>query len=138
MLEVGIAQLVSAAPGVQALIGSPARFYPVRLPDSPLFPCASYQLISAVPEYLLDGSQSIEIRRLQIDTWSGGETKASYLDAKNVQAAIRAILEGYSGELPDGTRIAAIFVANATDIFEQDALAYRAMTEYMVHFYPAP
>jgi hypothetical protein len=139
MLEIGIAQLVlgssAKALAVQAIIGT--RFYPVTLPEDPLYPCASYQLISDVPDYLLKGQQGIEVKRIQVDTWSGGATNASYLDAKNAQGALRALLEGYVGLLSDGTRIAGVFVHDAVDLFEQDARAYRTRTDYLIHFYPA-
>lgn len=137
MLEVGIQNLVAADSGVQALIGNPARFYPVALPEDPSYPCASYQVISDVPSYTLAGPGGIEVKRIQIDTWSGGTVSASYLAAKNVQAAIRAVLELFYGELPDGTRVAGIFVAHSMDLYEQDARVYRTTTDYMVHFYPA-
>lgn len=137
MLEVGIQNLVAADSGVQALIGSPARLYPVALPEDPTYPCASYQVISDIPDYTLDKASNIEVKRIQIDAWSGGTVNASYLAAKNVQAAIRAVLELFYGALPDGTRVAGIFVANSTDLYEQDARAYRTTTDYMVHFYPA-
>lgn len=137
MLEVGIQNLVVANAGVQALLGNPARFYPVVVPENPDYPCATYQVISDAPAYLLDGSQSIEVKRIQIDTWSGGPTAATYSSVKAVQAAIRAVLEGFTGQLSDGTVVAVILVANSTDLYEQDARSYRTTTDYLVHFYPA-
>jgi hypothetical protein len=137
MLEAGLSQLVAAAAGVQALIGSPARLYPVLVPENATFPCATYQVISTVPGYTHSGANPIEKRRVQFDTWSGGASNANYADVKNLQAAIRAVLEGFQGTLPDGTLVAGIFVAHAADLYEQDARAYRTTTDYMVHFYPA-
>ena len=135
MIEIGIAQLVAAASGVQAVIGNPARFYPVLVPEDPTCPCASYQVISEVPNYLLNGSSDLNQIRLQIDTWSGGLQNASYLSAKQAQAAIRAVLESFTGTLPDGTRVAWIEVSSARDLYEQDARCYRTTTDYMIHFY---
>jgi hypothetical protein len=141
MLEAGIQELVVADAGVQALIGT--RFYPVILPENigtpngPPFPAASFQVINDVPDYILSGVSPLEVKRLQVDTWSGGPDQASYASVRNVQAAIRAVLEGYKGTLPDGTAVAGIFVANARDLFEQDPRAYRTTTDYMIHFYPA-
>jgi hypothetical protein len=134
VLEAGIHQLVTADPGVQAVIGD--RFYPVVMIENTIYPCASYQVISDVPEYALDRSPGVEAIRLQVDTWSGGASNANYSDVKAAQAAIRKVLDLYSGLLPEGTRVAAIFVATASDTFEQDARCYRTTTDYMVHFYP--
>lgn len=139
MLEAGFQQLVAADAVVQALIGNPAALYPVLIPDDIMaaqrFLCATYQVISSVPSYTLGPGSNIEVKRIQVDTWSAGLDTASYAAAKNVQAAIRAVLELFSGQLPDGTRVAGIFVSNSTDLFEQDARAYRTTTDYMVHFY---
>lgn len=138
MLEEGIQQLVDANSAVQAILGNdPVRFYPTILPARPAYPCATYQVISDIPEYVLGGAAGIEIKRIQIDTWSGGTDGASYGDTKNAMAAIRAVLDGFSGPLPDGTRVAGIFVANGRDEFEQDARAYRCSMDILVHFYPA-
>ena len=135
MLEAGIQQLLAANGGVQAVIGT--RIYPVLVPEDVTYPCASFQVISDVPEYLLDGTQGIGTTRIQVDTWSGGASNATYAAAKAAQVAIRAVLETFRGALPDGTQIAGIFVANALDTFEQDARAYRTTTDYMVMYYPA-
>lgn len=136
MLEAGIQELIGANAGVQALIGNPARLYPVVLPEDAVYPCATYQVISDVPVYVLPAGTAIEVKRIQVDTWSGGPDNATYAAAKAVQAAVRAVLELYYGQLADGTRVAGIFVAHSMDLFEQDARAYRTTTDYMVHFYP--
>jgi hypothetical protein len=136
MLEAGIHQLVAADAGVRALIGAPARFYPVLVPDDPVYPCASFQVISDTPVDLLDGTLTIGPMRLQVDTWSGGIANASYASAKAVQAAIRAVLESFTGALPDGTFVNYIHVAMARDLYEQDARCYRTSTDFMILFCP--
>ena len=153
MIEVGIGQLIGGyAQGlpaiktqqlqaVNALIGT--RFYPVVLPENPTWPCASYQLISDTPGYSLSGPSGLDVKRIQIDAWSGGPTNASFLVAKQIALAIRLLLAGskstpyFAGKLPDGSRVAAILVAGSHDSFEQDARAYRSSVDYMIHFYPA-
>ena len=138
MVEQGIYQEIAANSGVQAVIGNPARLYPVLVPESPTYPCATYQVISDTPSYLLSASASrLNSMRIQVDTWDGGPDDASYGDAKAAQAAIRAVLELFVGTLPDGTQVAGIFVANAHDEYGQDARAYRTCTDYIVNYYPA-
>jgi len=133
MLVAGLQQLVVADAGVQAAIGT--RFYPVLIPENVTYPCATYQVISDVPDYLLDGTKGLATIRLQVDTWSGGPANATYAQAKAAQKAIRSVLELYRGVLPDGTRVAGVFVTNAMDGFEQDSRSYRTTTDYMVTFY---
>jgi len=135
VIEQGIAEFVAASSAIQALIGNPARFYPVLLPENVTYPCASYQVVSEVPNYLLSGESPMNQIRLQVDTWSGGASSATYAAAKAVQAAIRALLEGFSGPLPDGTNVAVILVSGSRDLYESDARCYRTTTDYMVQFY---
>jgi hypothetical protein len=145
VIELGIYQLVTAgqsaaALAIQALIGT--NFFPTVLPEDPTYPCASYQLIDDRAEYLLDGSTGIEVKRLQVDAWSGGTTNASFLAAKNTAQAIRALLSPkagppFSGRLPDGTFVNAILLLTARDEYEQDARAYRSRLEFRVFFNPS-
>lgn len=137
MLENDLQQMIAADSGVKAILGNPARLYPVRLPEDPVYPCASYQVISEIPDYVLKGKSGLTVKRIQFDTWSGGETNALYADVKNAMAAIRAVIEAYAGTLPNGGIVAGIFVANSHDEFEQDARAYRCTMDVLVHYYPA-
>lgn len=137
MIEQGFYQLVAADAGVQAVIGNPARFYPVVAPESPVYPCATYQVISDTPTYIFNRASPLSSMRIQVDTWDGGPQDASYGDAKAAQAAIRAVLDLFVGTLPDGTIVAGIFVANAHDEYGQDARAFRTCTDYIVNYYPA-
>lgn len=143
MIEAGIQQLVAASSAVQELIGSPARFYPVLLPEDVTWPCASYQVISDVPEYTLQVPSALnQVRaqlssmRLQIDSWSGGPTNASYATARAIDSAIRGVLDGFIGQLPDGTNAGGILIVDSRALFEQDARAYRISTDYRVWYYP--
>jgi Protein of unknown function (DUF3168) len=137
MVESGFAQHVAADVGVQAVIGNPARFYPVLVPESPAYPCGTYKVISDTPSYTLAGNSPLNSMRIQVDTWDGGLEDGSYADAKAAQAAIRDALELYVGLFPDGTRVAGIFVANAHDSYDQDARCFRTSTDYIVNYYPA-
>ncbi len=134
MLEAGIQQLVVADAGVQAIIGT--RFYPVLVPENPTYPCATYQTISNAPSYLLEGQPTLSSMRIQVDTWSGGTKDATYLAAKQAQEAISEVLDLFKGTLPDGTRVAGIFVVGSRDLYEQDARVYRTTTDYQIFVYP--
>lgn len=139
MLEKGIAELVitgssSAAIAVRAVIGT--RFYPLVPPESAEYPCATYEVISNPPDYTLDGGQGMNQMRLQIQYRDGGPEDASYADAKAAQAAMRTLLEGFRGQLPDGTWVAGILVQDERDHYAQDAREYLPSTDFMI-FYPS-
>jgi hypothetical protein len=68
MLEAGLQQLVAANAAVQAILGTaPVRLFPLTPPEDVAYPCATYQVISDAPSYLLAGDTEIEVKRIQID-----------------------------------------------------------------------
>lgn len=126
MIEAGLTTLLSANAPLQALIGS--CLYPVFVPENTAYPCISYQAVSATSEYALDGS-SERTKRLQFDVWG-----RNYADCKAVAAALDAVLDGFSGPLPDGTVILGAFRGVELDLSEQYSRTYRTMIEYTFRY----
>ena len=127
MLEQGLNQLLSADPGVSALVGQ--CVYPVIIPENATYPCVSYQVISATAEYTL-GSAVEVTKRVQFDAWS-----QAYADTKFVQTALHNLLDGFNGSLPDGTVVKGAFRDVEIDFFEQYSRTYRAVSEYVFHYF---
>ncbi len=125
MIGPGIAALLESDTACAAVIGP--IVYPLLLPTKAPLPAATYQVISDVPTYTLDGliySQA----RVQIDGWG-----AAYGDAGKAAAAIRAVLERYEGTLPNGLIVGSLIVDNGPlDYYEPVSLLYRAQTDYLV------
>lgn len=138
MVEAGIAQRISANSGVQALLGNPARVYPMVEPENPAYPCARYRVISNPSTYLVSGAPARYANiRIQVDSLSGGASGARYSDAKAAQAAIRTALDLFVGTLPDGTKVTGIFVKNETDGYGQDGRTYVCSTDFEVNYVPS-
>ncbi len=125
MIEQGIHDLLLADTAVSGLIGN--RLYPLMLPEAAMFPAASYQLISAIEQYTLDGPLGLTQARLQIDAW--GQT---YGSAKILAAAIHAVLNGYDGTLDEGTAVFEIERDQATDGFDPNSRLYRVQSDFMI------
>ena len=123
-MEAGIQQLVTASEAVSALIG--ARMYPLILPESPVFPAVTYQVISSIEEMTLNGPLGIFTARVQVEAWSG-----SYGETKAVMAAIRAVLDGFTGALPDGTAVANLWLADSpADSFAPEPRLYSTRQDF--------
>lgn len=142
MVEQGFSQFVRADAGVQAVLGSsPTRFYPAVAPENPTYPYGIFRVVSNTPLYDLKGGVRLNSIRIQVDTVDGGPDGASYADAKAAQAAIVNCLQPndnpYVGLFPDGTIVSGIFVSNAHDGYDQDARAYRTVTDFVLNYYPA-
>ena len=130
MIESGLYSLITANAGFVALAAD--RLYPLVLPDSltastTLPPSATYQVISSITDYTNDGSTGCTKARIQFDCLA-----SDYADAKNLTDAIRLVLDGYAGILPDGTPVAGTWVINVTDSYSQDTRLYRVSTDYRI------
>lgn len=125
-MEAGIQQRLIADSNVSSLIST--RVYPLILPDESVLPSVTYQRISTVRDYATTGPVSLSRIRLQIDTWS-----LTYAAAKQVDMAIRASLESFSGTLPDGTVVSEIQVDSSQDLYESSARYYRVSTDFIVY-----
>ena len=123
MLEDGIYALLSNDAALTALVGA-SGIYPVMIPDTASFPCLSYQVAADVSDLTLD-SENISNTRVQFDVWG-----SVYGDCKAVVRTLRALLDGYSGTLPDGTLIKGTFRGISVDNFERDSKCFRILAEY--------
>ena len=98
MIEAGLIALIKADPTLSTLIAS--RLYLLNLPETPAMPAVTMRLVSTKEDYTLDGPLGLVQVRLQIDSYA-----AMYSDAKAVSTALRSLLNGYSGTLPNGCEV---------------------------------
>ena len=128
MIEPGIVALALANPAIAALIVD--RFTPDILDDPAAYPAASYSLISTVDTYTLDGPLSLVQIRLQIDSWG-----ATYAQAKSLAQALKALLNGYAGTLPNGVVVENIQRdGESGPRFDQTQRAYYVQTDWMIQY----
>lgn len=129
MIETNLVELLRADATVTSLVA--ARIYPVLLPDESPLPAVTYQVIATTPLYALDERINLTRYRIQIDAWAAWP---NYAQAKSLAEAIRVVLDGYSGSLPDGSRIDSIIQIGGTDLFEPSGNVHRVMAEYIILF----
>jgi hypothetical protein len=127
VIEDGLYQLITADSGFAALAAN--RLYPLILPDTPTLPAATYQLISSVAEETNDGPSGFVTARIQIDTWSD-----AYASCKALAKALRVLLDGLTGILPNGIAVSNILRDNATDYIEPVSRLYRVQTDWLVMY----
>jgi len=109
---------LAAQPAVAALLGDEIaaeifRFYPLRLPQNPVLPAATYQLVSAPRLYSQEPSPAAVRARYQITIYAQTE-----MQVQAVATAIEAAMGGYSGLLDQAD--ATCFVENVLDGFDPD------------------
>lgn len=96
-VEVALVYKLINTSGVSTLISS--RMHPLRLPNTPTFPCITYQEISAPIEATHDETSATALThaRYQIDAWA-----VTYAGAVALGAAIFTALEGFKGVVTKG------------------------------------
>lgn len=123
-IETALYAEMVADTGIAALVST--RVYPVQLPQSPTLPAITYQRISGSRTYVM-GQPSINANpRFQITSWG-----ATYSSAQSVAAAIRALLDGFKGEL-GSDKHAGVRLVNDYDISDPETGRYGIAADYII------
>ena len=125
MLETGLASLLGSDPTLAGFVGD--RVTPVTMVGD-CRPAITFHLIggSTDPTFESSGLQKV---RVQFDVWS-----SSYLQGAQVRDALRRFLNGFVGELADGTYIQNADLIQNLDFYEDDAREFRCGSEYYFYF----
>jgi hypothetical protein len=119
MLTVGAAQYLLTRSAVTDIVGDSIQPIPAPVKKE-LYPCITYQSPSDVPSDTGDQPDGISTARVVYDcliSYGPG----SYIAAYALALAVKNAFNGYSGTLPDGTRVFRTKVVNMTDNFGNDA-----------------
>jgi hypothetical protein len=88
------------------------RIYPVRFPQAPTYPAATYQVATTTTGYATDGPSGDCHVRIQFDVYA-----ATYKAVLAVASTIRAALNGWSGTAGDpAVTIIGVFWHNEMDL----------------------
>src|SRR5579863_1741087 len=110
MFEQGLYELLTTSPGVSGLVGTGVHF--TLVPKGASFPCILIHTLTTNFDVDLTSTASLQERRLQINFISSKDQ----FDAREGERAVQAVLQDYSGVLPDGTLVSTAVVNNAFDL----------------------
>jgi hypothetical protein len=108
------------------------RVYPITLPEAPALPAVTYQIVggSSDPGFTNSGPQRL---RVQFDCYAD-QKSGGYRAAYCVRDDLRKLLNGFSGELPNGDYLQSALLIQNIDYFENDARQYRLACEFYIDF----
>jgi len=109
------------AAGVKALIDD--RMFPLRAPDTAVFPLITYQRIGGDRDSTHDGNSGLDNSRIQFSCWS-----ESYLVAKNLALEVVKALTGRAGPMGGTVRVASD-VDNELDLFDPETKLYSVIVD---------
>lgn len=126
-MTIGLAALVKADAAVAALLGT--QMYPLVPPKDVQGTYCLYQLITDPSRLHLRGVVSLRFARVQFSVWD-----SRYLGADPAAEAIRHVLDGFKGALPDGTTVSSCVCDSFEDAYDSVALRYGVQADYIVSF----
>lgn len=132
MVEKGIYELLTADPGVSALVGK--NVYWVLQPKGTGVPSIVLLITDTKDQYVAAGTTGNRVALVQLDCYA-----TDYYSSRAVSRAARLLLEDYTGNLPDAdaTPVTAVFIEKDWDMgFEpgQKGFVYRALLEAHIHY----
>lgn len=113
MIETALRDALLANDVVSQLVGG-SRIYPVILPQAPVYPAITYQMVAGESHYAMTAPSRLASPRFQLDCY--GESFDAVMDLRT--AAI-ACLGGYRGTV-SGVTIHGAFKVAEMDDFESD------------------
>ncbi|TXH19320.1 MAG: DUF3168 domain-containing protein [Hyphomicrobiaceae bacterium] len=129
MISEALYSKLSTDSGISAIVST--RVYPVRLPQNPVFPCVSFQVITEPRTYTMEGKDAPNVI-FQIDCWA-----KTHVGAHQLAEAVSASLSGFRGTMGTGGSaryVSSCLQRNATDLFEPEVNDYRVSLDFSVWY----
>ena len=114
--------LVGGAAGVQALIGNPARLYPMRAPQGAALPRVVYTIVSEVPiNSIGDANTGMTRARVQFDCYA------------RLAADAVTLADAVTTALQSGTAAFAVPAYDIRDVGEDEIESARRIVDAVIH-----
>lgn len=126
MLSVGLYALLAGESTITDIVAD--RIEPIELSIGQTMPALTYKFVggSSSPTFATSGMQKM---RTEFSCYA-----SSQLQADTLREAIRKFLNGFSGELSDGTFLQNADLVQSVDFFDDDARQYRCAIEFYLWF----
>lgn len=123
--------VLSAHAGVVAIVGTPARIYPVVMPQEPTYPCITYRRVASERLQGVQSDPGMARVRLQVTSWA-----SKYEDLKTLAEQVRLALERHgsavTGTTIAGTTVYDIFMGSEADAYEPELDVFAHATDFTV------
>lgn len=96
------------ASGVSSRVGERVAWG--ELPAADALPSISLWTMASNPDYVMTGASGLEDRRVQCDIWA-----MTLAEAKAIDGAIAALIDGFSGPIGAGTHLQGAFIVNRAE-----------------------
>lgn len=100
--------------------------YPVRLPQNPVYPCYTFQVITEPRTHTMEG-RAAPNPLVQIDCWA-----KTYIQVHSLASAVERELDGYVGRLGGMLKVTGCLQKERQDFYEPDVDDYRVSLDYSI------
>lgn len=109
------------------------RVYPVHLPQNPVFPSVTYQVINDERTFSHGGRSKLQIARVQFSVWARDVSgSGGYASCQAVVNALHEALDGHDGAM--GQNIAKVIPLGGRDLPESEPGIYHHATDFQIAF----
>jgi|SRR6516162_8888054 hypothetical protein len=129
MLPDGIVAYLAQQPSITAIVVDRIQPIPAPADIDSFLPGITYQSPSDISENANDGPVGLATMRIVFDCFA-----QRYLDARNLARALKAVLNGFAGDLPDGTHVELTQSVNIVDRFDDGSRIYCSTVHWLLQY----
>jgi hypothetical protein len=140
MIEQGIFQFILNNTALDTLMPESSLFQGV-IPDNSPSPSLMFRKITGTHDQTMQGPSGFVERRYQFTAEASDAPNtpgSGYVLVQTLLDTLRQQFNGFTGTLPDGTRVFATFLDLETDEFDADAQKHVAIQDYKIQFIQNP
>jgi hypothetical protein len=137
MLFEGFQQLLKTQSSLKALLGDPTSradkttgIFPVLAPEGCTMPVIVASQVSGGGTPSMDGANALHTARIQFSCYASAGQNQGFTMAKKLARALRGVLEGWRGTLPDGTEVDSTQLMLELDLFEEAPFEYHTVLHF--------
>lgn len=140
-VEKALFRILSGAAGVAALVGN--RIYPGVLTQNVVYPAIAYRLVQRENLPVMEDPGASDLIRSQFRIFSTAHGPDRYEEAKAIDAAVYAALQGYRGIVSDGLspadelEIQGAFLETTFDGYDDRTQAHQVISDFTIWSQPA-
>ena len=111
---------------IAASVGT--RIYPLRVPQSPAYPCVSYQSVIATQETTAITDPNLHRSHFQVSVFA-----MTLLESADIAKAVRAVLQRAAGNFV-GVQVDGCYFESAQDLYDEEAQVFYTVLDFRLHW----
>lgn len=127
VIEEALYTYLSSHTGLTVLVSN--RIYPVVMPQGTTLPAVTFSKVSGPRVHAMNRDAGLAHPRFQVSCWG-----ATYKQAKDVAAQVRAALQDFKGTMggAGGVVVSGVFIQDENDLYEPGTHVYHIALDFII------